>query len=79
MKMNDNRIIYVIKEKVRTCDMEKTIEEVINEETEKRLAEMQSPDYVFPKKMDSHDFIAILASMGICALLMALCMMGVIR
>lgn len=58
--------------------MEKTIEEVIYEETEKRLAEMQSPSYEFPAELDRHDFIAILSSMGVCALLMALCMVGVI-
>lgn len=58
--------------------MDKTIEEVIYEETEKRLAEMQSPDYEFPAEMDHRDLIAILTSMGVCALLMALCMAGVI-
>lgn len=58
--------------------MEKTIEEVIYEETEKRLAEMQSPDYEFPKKMNYRDLIAILASMGVCGLLLVLCMTGVI-
>lgn len=58
--------------------MEKTIEEVIYEETKKRLAEMQAPDYEFPAKMDRRDLIAILSSMGVCALLMALCMAGVI-
>ena len=45
---------------------------------EKRLAEMQSPDYEFPPSMDRRDTIAILTSMGICALLMVLCMTGVI-
>ncbi|MBE6027388.1 MAG: hypothetical protein E7227_02135 [Clostridiales bacterium] len=58
--------------------MEKTIEEVIYEETKKRLAEMQEPDYEFPAKMDRRDLIAILTSMGVCAVLMALCMVGVI-
>lgn len=58
--------------------MEKTIEEVIYEETEKRIAEMQSPDYVFPKRLDHRDIAVILASMGISGLLLLLCMVGVI-
>ena len=58
--------------------MEKTIEEVIYEETEKRIAEMQSPDYVFPKRLDHRDIVVILASMGISGLLLLLCMVGVI-
>ena len=58
--------------------MEKTIEEVIYEETEKRIAEMQSPEYVFPKRLARRDIIAILTSMGISGLLLLLCMVGVI-
>ena len=58
--------------------MEKSIEEVIYEETEKRIIEMQSPEYEFPPEMDRRDYVAILSAMGVCAILMALCMMGVI-
>lgn len=59
--------------------MEKTIEEVIYEETEKRLAIMAADDYEFPKEMNKTDLIAIMSSIGICAILMLLCMTGVIQ
>lgn len=58
--------------------MENTIEQVIYDETKKRLAEMQSPAYEFPPKIDKRDIIAILIAIGVCALLMVLCMTGVI-
>lgn len=58
--------------------MEKSIEELIYEETEVRLKEMASPDYVFPKKADKTDVVAILASIGVCFVLIILCMTGVI-
>ena len=58
--------------------MEKSIEELIYEETEERLQEMAAPDYPWPKKADKTDAVAIVA--GICAslLLIVLCMTGVI-
>ena len=58
--------------------MEKTIEELIYEETDQRLKEMASPDYEFPKKANKWDWIGILASCIICGLLIVLCMTGVI-
>jgi len=58
--------------------MEKSIEELIYEETDQRLKEMAVPDYHFPKKADKNDAIAIVAGIGISLILIILCMMGVI-
>ena len=57
---------------------EKTIEEMIYEETEHRLKEMASPEYEFPEKADRKDAIGIVATMAVCLLLIVLCMTGVI-
>ncbi|MBO4289448.1 MAG: hypothetical protein J5865_05020 [Lachnospiraceae bacterium] len=57
---------------------EKSIEELIYEETDQRLKEMASPDYEFPKKADKWDWIGIAASCAVCLLLIILCMTGVI-
>ncbi len=58
--------------------MEKTVEELIYEETDQRLKEMGARDYVFPVKADKKDTIAIV--IGICSSLffIVLCMTGVI-
>ena len=40
--------------------MEKTIEELIYEETDQRLKEMSSPDYKFPEKFDKTDTIGVI-------------------
>lgn len=58
--------------------MEKTIEQLIYEETEERLRQMQAPEYRFPEKADWKDIIGILLMIGISMLLIVLCMMGVI-
>jgi hypothetical protein len=58
--------------------MEKSIEELIFEETNLRLKEMASHDYVFPEKADSKDVIGIVASIAVCLLLIVLCLTGVI-
>ena len=58
--------------------MEKSIEEVITEETERRLKEMSAPDYQFPKKADRIDAAGIAIMVGLSAILILLCMMGVI-
>ena len=57
----------------------KSIEELIYNETEHRLAIMEKSDYEFPKKITKVDVIAIIASIVICLLLIVLCMMGVIQ
>lgn len=58
--------------------MEKTIEELIYEETDQRLKEMAAPDYKFPSTTDKWDFIGIVVAVGVSLLLIVLCMMGVI-
>ena len=58
--------------------MEKTIEELIYEETEQRLKEMSAPGYQFPQKADKLDIIGIVAASAACLALIALCMAGVI-
>ncbi len=58
--------------------MEKTIDELIYEETDLRLKEMSSPDYEFPKQIDRSDVIAIIAMIVISLVLIILCMTGVI-
>ena len=58
--------------------MEKSIEELIYEETDKRLQEMAAPDYPWPSKADKMDAIAIIAGIGISLVLIVLCMVGVI-
>ena len=58
--------------------MEKSIEELIYEETEQRLREMASPNYPWPKKADWKDAVAIGIGIGVSLLLIVLCMTGVI-
>ncbi len=58
--------------------MEKTIEELIYEEADKRLKLMKSPDYKFPEKADKKDAIGIIAAIAVSLLLIILCMTGVI-
>ncbi|MGN0480068.1 MAG: hypothetical protein ACI4EV_00700 [Lachnospiraceae bacterium] len=61
-----------------TDTKEQSIEELIYSETAKRLDEMQSPDYEFPKKIGKGDVVAMLIGFGVSVVLIALCMMGVI-
>ena len=58
--------------------MEKTIEELIYEETDQRLKEMETANYPFPKKADKNDAIAIVIGISFCLMLIILCMTGVI-
>ena len=58
--------------------MEKSIEELIYEETDKRLKEMAAPGYQFPEKADKKDFAFIAGSCAVCLVLIILCMTGVI-
>ena len=58
--------------------MEKSIEELIYEETDLRLKQMAAPDYVFPEKADAKDLIGIIASVAVCLVLIILCLTGVI-
>ena len=58
--------------------MEKSIEELIREETQQRLKEMAAPEYPWPGKADRKDAIAIVVGIGISLVLIILCMTGVI-
>lgn len=58
--------------------MEKTIEELIYEETDKRLTIMEGPGYQFPQKANRADVIGIVAAIGLSLILVVLCMTGVI-
>lgn len=58
--------------------MEKTIEELIYEETDQRLKEMAAPGYSFPERAGKGDLVGIVASCAVCFVLILLCMTGVI-
>lgn len=58
--------------------MEKTIEELIYEETDKRLKEMETPEYKFPNTADKKDAVGIITAIVVCIVLILLCMIGVI-
>lgn len=58
---------------------EKSIEELINSETEKRLTEMEAHDYEFPSKVNKVDYTIMAIAFVGSLLLIVLCMMGVIR
>ena len=58
--------------------MDKTIEELIYDETDERLKEMGQKEYQFPRQADRIDVIGIVATVGVCLLLIVLCMKGVI-
>lgn len=58
--------------------MEKSIQELITEETTERLKEMSSPEYEFPKKATRKDYIGILVAVLVCLALIILCMTEVI-
>lgn len=58
---------------------EKSIEELIKEETENRIKIMSDKDYVFPERINQKDYIAIILLIVICLVLITLCMTGVIQ
>lgn len=58
--------------------MKDSLEQLIYDETEKRLNEMEQPDYEFPKRMSKADYAVIVGAIVVCTLLIALCMVGVI-
>lgn len=57
---------------------ETSLEELIVEETTKRLDEMASPDYEFPKRITRWDVVWMVVGVAVSAILIALCMTGVI-
>lgn len=58
--------------------MEKSIEELIEEETKKRLNDMESDDYQFPRRATIADAVCIIAGICISLILIILCMTGVL-
>lgn len=58
--------------------MDKSIKELIYEETDRRLKEMSSPSYIFPEKASRADFIGIFVAACTCLVLIILCITGVI-
>ena len=46
--------------------MKSDLEQLIDEETEKRLAIMEQEDYQFPKQATKWDYILIMASIVVC-------------
>ena len=58
---------------------QKSIEQLIYQETEERLKEMESDTYEFPKKMTKVDYIIIAVSVIASVGLIAACMLGVIK
>lgn len=53
-----------------------SIEQLIYEETEKRLEIMQSDSYEFPEQMKRTDYIIIAAAVILCLILIIACMLG---
>ena len=58
---------------------EKSIEQMIYDETKERLAVMAAPDYEFPKKITKVDVVGLVCSVAFSFVLIALCMLGVIE
>lgn len=62
--------------KQKTEAQQGSIEQLIYEETERRLEIMQSDTYEFPKKMTRVDYGIIIASMAASLVLIVTCMLG---
>jgi hypothetical protein len=62
--------------KQKTQAQEGGIEQLIYEETERRLEIMQSDSYEFPKKMTRVDYGIIIASVAASLVLIVTCMLG---
>lgn len=57
---------------------QESIEQMIYDETERRLQIMEKSDYEFPKKAGKADAIGIVVSVVVSIILIVLCMTGVI-
>lgn len=57
---------------------DKTIGELIYEETKKRLGKMEESDYDFPKTIGTCDWVIIVTCIVVSMILIILCMVGVI-
>ena len=62
--------------KQKTEAQQGSIEQLIYEETERRLELMQSDSYEFPKKMTRVDYGIIIASVAASLVLIVTCMLG---
>ena len=62
--------------KQKTEAQQGSIEQLIYEETERRLEIMQSVTYEFPKKMTRVDYGIIIASVAASLVLIVTCMLG---
>ena len=62
--------------KQKTEAQQGSIEQLIYEETERRLEIMQSDTYEFPKKMTRVDYCIIIASVAASLVLIVTCMLG---
>ncbi len=62
--------------KQKTQGQQESIEQLIYEETERRLEIMQSDTYEFPKKMTRVDYGIIIASVAASLVLIVTCMLG---
>lgn len=62
--------------KQKTEAQQGSIEQLIYEETERRLEIMQSDTYEFPKKMTRVDYGIIIASVAASMVLIVTCMLG---
>ena len=62
--------------KQKTKTQQGSIEQLIYEETERRLEIMQSDTYEFPKKMTRVDYGIIIASVAASLVLIVTCMLG---
>jgi hypothetical protein len=58
--------------------MDKSIDQMITEETTERLKEMSDPSYVFPEKATKWDYLGIAVAINACLVFIILCMTGVI-
>lgn len=56
-----------------------TLEKMIAYETKKRLGEMEQPGYEFPKRITKIDVMVMVTGFGVSLLLIAMCMLGVIK
>ena len=62
--------------KQKTETQQGSIEQLIYEETERRLEIMQSDTYEFPKKLTRVDYGIIIASVAASLVLIVTCMLG---
>ncbi len=62
--------------KQKTEAQQGSVEQLIYEETERRLEIMQSDTYEFPKKMTRVDYGIIIASVAASLVLIVTCMLG---